>query len=174
MARFTRWTNLSEATFVLPPTRPEANYRVRIFTSASTTAARAEVDWELPVAGHPTLGTCHAWLQAGGRPRQADIIVQECGAGLVPVRQSERGLAFAAPPLIRSGPVEDGLVTTIADSLRIMLEDRGLRRSRSSEFPAPGAIDLLGFAVVRLSRRHVEAGDVARVVRRTACRPALT
>jgi PhzF family phenazine biosynthesis protein len=119
MARFTRWTNLSEATFVLPPTRAAADYRVRIFTSASTTPARAEVDWELPFAGHPTLGTCHAWLQAGGRPRQAEIIVQECGAGLVQVRQVAGGLAFAAPPLIRSGPVEDGLVRKIADSLRI-------------------------------------------------------
>jgi PhzF family phenazine biosynthesis protein len=119
MARFTRWTNLSEATFVLPPTRAAADYRVRIFTSASTTPARAEVDWELPFAGHPTLGTCHAWLEAGGRPRQAEIIVQECGAGLVQVRQVAGGLAFAAPPLIRSGPVEDGLVRKIADSLRI-------------------------------------------------------
>jgi PhzF family phenazine biosynthesis protein len=81
MAGFTRWTNLSEATFVLPPTCAEADYRARIFTGASTTPARAKVDWELPFAGHPTLGTCHAWLQAGGRPRQADVIVQECGAG---------------------------------------------------------------------------------------------
>jgi PhzF family phenazine biosynthesis protein len=119
MARFTRWTNLSEATFVLPPTRAAADYRVRIFTSASTTPARAEVNWELPFAGHPTLGTCHAWLEAGGRPRQAEVIVQECGAGLVQVRQVAGGLAFAAPPLIRSGPVEDGLVRKIADSLRI-------------------------------------------------------
>jgi PhzF family phenazine biosynthesis protein len=119
MARFTRWTNLSEATFVLPPTRAEADYRVHIFTSASTTAARAVVNRELPFAGHPTLSTCHAWLEAGGRPRQADVIVQECGAGLVPVRQSQGGLAFAAPPLIRSGPVEDSLVCKIADSLRI-------------------------------------------------------
>lgn len=123
MARFTRWTNLSEATFVLPPTREDADYRVRIFTSASTTPARAEVEWELPFAGHPTLGTCHAWLQAGGRPRQAEIIVQECGAGLVQVRQVEGGLAFAAPPLIRSGPVEDGLVRKIAESLRINRAD---------------------------------------------------
>jgi PhzF family phenazine biosynthesis protein len=104
MARFTRWTNLSEATCVVPPTRAEADYRVRIFTSASTTAARAGADWEVPFAGHPTLGTCHAWLEAGGRPRQADVIIQECDAGLVSVRQSEGGLAFAAPPLIRSGP----------------------------------------------------------------------
>jgi PhzF family phenazine biosynthesis protein len=122
MARFTRWTNLSEATFVLTPTRAEADYRVRIFTSASTTPARAAVDWELPFAGHPTLGTCHAWLQAGGRP-QAEVIVQECGAGLVPLRQLEGGLAFAAPPLIRCGPVEDGLVHKIADSLRINRDD---------------------------------------------------
>jgi PhzF family phenazine biosynthesis protein len=119
MARFTRWTNLSEAAFVLPPTSAGADYRVRIFTSASTTAARAGVDWELAFAGHPTLGTCHAWLQAGGRPRQADVIVQECGAGLVAVRRSEGGLAFAGPPLIRSGPVEESLVGDIAQALRI-------------------------------------------------------
>lgn len=110
MQRFTRWTNLSEATFLLPPTTGEADYRVRIFTLAH----------ELPFAGHPTLGSCHAWLSAGGEPRRPDLIVQECGAGLVPVRRGEKGLAFAAPPLLRSGPVDEGLLTQLAAVLGIM------------------------------------------------------
>lgn len=110
MQRFTRWANLSEATFLLPPTTGEADYRVRIFTLAH----------ELPFAGHPTLGSCHAWLSAGGEPRRPDLIVQECGAGLVPVRRGEKGLAFAAPPLLRSGPVDEGLLTQLAAVLGIM------------------------------------------------------
>jgi PhzF family phenazine biosynthesis protein len=105
MQRFTRWTNLSEATFVLPPSTPDADYRVRIFTLAH----------ELPFAGHPTLGTCHAWLTAGGRPRDPARIVQECGAGLVPLRRSGDDLSFAAPPLIRSGaPDEADLARVVA------------------------------------------------------------
>jgi PhzF family phenazine biosynthesis protein len=119
MARFTRWTNLSEATFVLPPGERDADYRVRIFTSAAGTEARSGLASELPFAGHPTLGTCHAWLEAGGTPQQEDVVVQECGAGLVPLRRCPEGLAFAAPPLIRSGPVDEGLVGEIADALRI-------------------------------------------------------
>lgn len=95
MQRFARWTNLSETTFVLPPTDPAADYRLRIFTPGG----------ELPFAGHPTLGTCHAWLLAGGQPRQPGTVVQQCGIGLVPVRRQPRGrLAFAAPPLHRSDP----------------------------------------------------------------------
>jgi len=109
MRRFANWTNLSETTFVLPPESPEADYRVRIFTPSL----------ELPFAGHPTLGTCHAWLEAGGSPRGDGVIVQECGAGLVPIRRAAAGLAFAAPPLIRSGPVEDGMVARVARMLRI-------------------------------------------------------
>src|SRR4051794_23589574 len=96
MQRFAHWTNLAETTFVLPPASAEADYRVRIFTPGR----------ELPFAGHPTLGTCHAWLEAGGRPRRDDTIVQECGAGLVSIRRTDAGLAFAAPPLVRSGPVD--------------------------------------------------------------------
>jgi PhzF family phenazine biosynthesis protein len=119
MERFTRWTNMSEATFVVPPTRPDADYGVRIFTSASTTAARSAVTSELPFAGHPTLGTCHAWLSASGAPKQDDVVVQECGAGLVPVRRGPAGLAFAAPPLIRTGAVDESLVQHIASVLRI-------------------------------------------------------
>jgi PhzF family phenazine biosynthesis protein len=94
MLRMTRWFNLSETTFLLPPTHPDADYRVRIFTLTR----------EMPFAGHPTLGTCRAWLEAGGVPKNERQIVQECGAGLVRVRREENRLAFAAPPLIRSGP----------------------------------------------------------------------
>jgi PhzF family phenazine biosynthesis protein len=112
MARFARWTNLSETTFVLPPEADGADYRVRIFTPAA----------ELPFAGHPTLGTCHAWLSAGGVPRQDGVIVQECGAGLVRVRQTADGLAFAAPPLLRSGPPSEAVVQHLAAVLGI---DRG-------------------------------------------------
>ena len=99
MQRFARWTNLSETTFVLTPTQPTADYRVRIFTPCG----------ELPFAGHPTLGTCHAWLQAGGQPKRQDFIVQECAKGLININRdtnSDGGssLAFAAPSLLRSAP----------------------------------------------------------------------
>jgi PhzF family phenazine biosynthesis protein len=105
MQRFANWMNLSETTFLLPPDAGAADYRVRIFTPVL----------ELPFAGHPTLGTCHAWLEAGGLPREEGVVVQECGAGLVSMRRSEGGrLAFAAPPLVRSGPVDEPLVEHIA------------------------------------------------------------
>jgi PhzF family phenazine biosynthesis protein len=123
MQRFTRWTNLSEATFVLSPSKPAADYRVRIFTSAAATASRSGFASELPFAGHPTLGTCHAWLEASGVPKQADVVLQECRAGLVRVRRTEGALAFAAPPLIRSGPVEESLVEHIASALRIRRDE---------------------------------------------------
>ena len=103
MADFARWTNLSETTFLLPPDDTGADYRVRIFTPGG----------ELPFAGHPTLGSCHAWLSAGGVPRDADVVVQQCGVGLVRVRRDRHGdserLAFAAPALRRTGPVDAGL-----------------------------------------------------------------
>lgn len=95
LAAFARWTNLSETTYLLAPTVPGADYRLRIFTPGG----------ELPFAGHPTLGSAHAWLEAGGMPAHTTTVVQECGAGLVRVRRGDR-LAFAAPPLRRSGPVE--------------------------------------------------------------------
>jgi PhzF family phenazine biosynthesis protein len=112
MQRFARWTNLSETTFVLAPEAPAADYRVRIFTPAL----------ELPFAGHPTLGTCHAWLaeRAGGLPER---IVQECGAGLVTIAREAERLAFAAPPLVRSGPVEEPLVAHLAELLGIARGD---------------------------------------------------
>jgi PhzF family phenazine biosynthesis protein len=121
MERFTRWTNLSEATFVLPPSTADADYRVRIFTSAAATPNRPSA--ELPFAGHPTLGTCHAWLDAGGVPRDESTIVQECGAGLVRVRRADGLLAFAAPPLLRYEPAKEEIVDEIAASLRIERSD---------------------------------------------------
>jgi len=108
MQHFARWTNLSETTFVLPPTQPGADYRVRIFTPGA----------ELPFAGHPTLGSCHAWLEAGGTPKQADVIVQECAVGLVSIRRAGHHLAFAAPPLRRSTPSPE-LLAQVAQALGI-------------------------------------------------------
>ena len=112
MAALARWTNLSETTFLLPPTDPAADYRVRIFTPGG----------ELPFAGHPTLGSCHAWLAAGGVPRAPGTVVQECGVGLVPVRRDGARLAFGAPPLRRTGPLDTATLEAsfhaIADALR--------------------------------------------------------
>jgi len=109
MQQFAHWTNLSETTFLLTPADESADYRVRIFMPTG----------ELPFAGHPTLGSCHAWLEAGGQPRTPGLVTQECGAGLVQVRQEADGLAFAAPPLVRSGPVDDELAAHIAGILRV-------------------------------------------------------
>jgi PhzF family phenazine biosynthesis protein len=109
MQRLAHWTNLSETTFLLPPTNPAADYRVRIF----------HPNGELPFAGHPTLGSCHAWLSAGGKPRSSSEIVQQCELGLVRVRRNGARLAFAAPPLRKSGPADDTTVGSIARSLRI-------------------------------------------------------
>ena len=109
MQRFARWTNLSETAFVVASTAPEADYAVRIFDTSS----------ELPFAGHPTLGTCHAWLDAGGRPHDNERIVQQCGAGLVTLRRMADGLAFRSPPSARSGPVDGALLERIAVMLRI-------------------------------------------------------
>jgi len=108
MQAFARWTNLSETTFLLAPTDAGADYRLRIFTPGE----------ELPFAGHPTLGSAHAWLEAGGVPARDGVVVQECGAGLVDVRRGAT-LAFAAPPLARSGPVAPADVTAIARALRV-------------------------------------------------------
>ncbi len=113
MAAFARWTNLSETTFLMPPADPRADYRVRIFTPGG----------ELPFAGHPTLGSCHAWLVAGGRSKQDGVIVQECEVGLVPIRQDGTRLAFSAPPLRRTGPLDADLVARIARGLAIDVAD---------------------------------------------------
>lgn len=113
MAAFARWTNLSETTFLLPPTDPHADYRLRIFTPAR----------ELPFAGHPTLGSARAWLEAGGVPRRPDEPVQQCGAGLVRLRRSGQRLAFASPPLLRSGPVDDVDLARVLAALRLSRSD---------------------------------------------------
>jgi PhzF family phenazine biosynthesis protein len=109
MAAFARWTNLSETTFVVRPTTPAADYRLRIFTPGG----------ELPFAGHPTLGSAHAWLESGRAPRNADVIVQECTAGLVEIRTTPNGLAFAAPATVRSGDLGETLLARIATALHI-------------------------------------------------------
>ncbi len=112
MQHFTNWTNLSECTFVLPPTDVAADYKVRIFCPGR----------ELPFAGHPTLGTAHAWLQAGGKPK-SEFIVQECGIGLVKIKPDGAKLAFAAPPLIKSGPLPEADVALIARGLGVARSD---------------------------------------------------
>ncbi len=155
MAALARWTNLSETTFLLPPTQPGADYRVRIFTPGG----------ELPFAGHPTLGSCWAWLAAGGVPRAPGVVVQECGVGLVRVRRDAarpQRLAFAAPPLRRSGPLEEAEVHRMAaalggargDVLRhqwidngpgwcaLMLRDAAQVRALTPDFAALGSVKL--------------------------------
>ena len=112
MQTITRWTNLSEAAFLMQPTVPGADYLVRIF----------EPKTELPFAGHPTLGACAAWLDAGGVPREPGVVVQECGAGLVKIKRTAEGLAFAAPPTLRHEPIAD-------DDLQRALDALGLARS---------------------------------------------
>lgn len=113
MAALARWTNLSETTFLLSPTDPGADYRVRIFTPGG----------ELPFAGHPTLGSCHAWLAAGGKPRTPGLVLQQCGVGLVRVRCDGPRLEFAAPPLKRSGPLEPEVLARIARALSLSPAD---------------------------------------------------
>lgn len=108
MAALANWTNLSETTFLLKPTVPDADYRLRIFTPSG----------ELPFAGHPTLGSCHVWLSSGHRAKQA-YVVQECGVGLVRIRRDENRLAFAAPPLRRTGAVESDVLDQIVRGLQI-------------------------------------------------------
>ncbi|MBV9794265.1 MAG: PhzF family phenazine biosynthesis protein [Actinobacteria bacterium] len=109
MQRFASWTNLSETTFILPPQAAGADYRVRIFTPSK----------ELPFAGHPTLGTCHAWLTHGGTPHRDDVVVQECEAGLIELRRDDGRLAFAGPPLLRSGPVDEQTRLHLVDVLHL-------------------------------------------------------
>jgi PhzF family phenazine biosynthesis protein len=112
MAAFARWTNLSETTFLLPPTDPAADYRVRIFTPSG----------ELPFAGHPTLGSCHAWLIGGGQPANPDEVIQECGIGLVRIRRDGARLAFAAPPLRRTGPLDEVFLARLIQGLGLRPE----------------------------------------------------
>lgn len=113
MSALARWTNLSETAFLLKPTSSEADYRVRIFSPSG----------ELPFAGHPTLGSCHAWLAAGGAPINPERIVQQCGVGPVSIGKDDARLEFAAPPLIRSGPIEEDDVRKIAGALGLSASD---------------------------------------------------
>ena len=131
LQRLARWTNLSETTFVLPPADPAADYRLRIFTPGE----------ELPFAGHPTLGSARAWLDNGGTPRQAGQIVQECAAGLVSVRRIKNMLSFAAPPLVRHGPLDEAYVDQIVAAFGIK-RDRVLAHQWVDNGP--------GWAVVQL------------------------
>ncbi len=155
MQRVTRWLNLSETTFLLPTTDTLADYRVRIFTLAR----------ELPFAGHPTLGTCHAWLEAGGTPKRAGVIVQECGVGLVEVRHDDNRLAFAAPPLIRSGMPTEVELLEVADLLRI---DRAAIVDAQWVDNGPGwiavmlatATDVLAVEPARHHSRRIDIGIV--------------
>ena len=155
MQRITRWLNLSETTFLLPPTRSEADYRVRIFT----------LSHELPFAGHPTLGTCHAWLEAGGVPRRSGVIVQECGAGLVEIRQGGEPLAFAAPPLIRAGEPSEADIVRAAQVLRI---DRAMITAAQWVDNGPGWLAVLlpsaeAVLAVEPARHHPERIDIGLV-----------
>ncbi|MGU3291995.1 PhzF family phenazine biosynthesis protein [Williamsia sp. M5A3_1d] len=150
MAAFARWTNLSETTFVLPPTDAAADYRLRIFTPGG----------ELPFAGHPTLGSAHAWLESGGRPRE-DVIVQECAAGLITIRRDGERLAFAAPPLRRSGPVDADVLAEIRAALGLSPSD--VVASNWVE-NGPGWIGLMltsGERVLEVQPDHVALGDHA-------------
>ena len=113
MAAFARWTNLSETTFLLPPGNAAADYHVRIFTPGG----------ELPFAGHPTLGSCWAWLAAGGQPQRDGLVVQECAVGLVRIRRQGDRLAFAAPPLRRGGPLEAPLLQRVVAALGITADE---------------------------------------------------
>ena len=147
MARLARWTNLSETAFLLPPTTSEADYRVRIFTRAG----------ELPFAGHPTLGAAHAWLANGGAPREAGRLTQECGVGLVEVRQDGGTLAFAAPPTLRDGPLDEPYLADLAAAF-------GLARDQivAHQWVDNGP----GWAVVRLSSAEEVLGiepDLSRI-----------
>ncbi len=149
MARFARWTNLSETTFLLPPTVPGADYRLRIWTPGG----------ELPFAGHPTLGSAHAWLEAGGAPAAADEVVQECGAGLVRIRRTER-LSFLAPALMRSGPVDEDDLARIATALRV---DRGELLDSAWIDNGPGWVGVLlrdADAVLALSPDYAAFDDL--------------
>lgn len=112
MQRVARWTNLSETTFVFPPEDPAADYRVRIFTPGG----------ELPFAGHPTLGTAHAWIENGGVPNDPDVIVQECAAGLVRVRRDGGVLSFEAPPTRRTGDLDEAFLQDVIDAFGVPRE----------------------------------------------------
>ncbi|HEY2193268.1 MAG TPA: PhzF family phenazine biosynthesis protein [Actinomycetospora sp.] len=164
MAAVASWTNLSETTFLLPPTDPGAAYRLRIFTPRT----------ELPFAGHPTLGSARAWLEAGGVPRDPSGPVQECGVGLVRLRSSGGRLAFAAPPLRRSGPVDEADVDTLVRGLGL---DRTAVRDAAWVDNGPGWVALLlpdAATVLGLEPdlRALAANEVSRAVGVVGAHPA--
>jgi PhzF family phenazine biosynthesis protein len=156
MQTMTRWLNLSETAFLLRPSSPNADYAVRIFT----------LEREMPFAGHPTLGSCHAWLSNGAIPADDSLIIQECGAGLVPIRRSAEFLAFAAPPIIRGGPVDESELAELAEFLRI---DRSLIVDAQWADNGPGwvvvllasADQVLALEPVRDYSRRIDVGVVA-------------
>jgi PhzF family phenazine biosynthesis protein len=148
MAAFANWTNLSETTFLSAPTDQRAEYQVRIFTTRL----------ELPFAGHPTLGSAHAWLEAGGVPRNPEMIIQQCGAGLVRVRRDGTRLAFAAPPLIRGGEVEE---EDLAEIIAFLGIDHDLVVDSQWADNGPGWVALLlanAETVLELQPSAVDAG----------------
>ncbi len=148
MQRFARWTGLSETTFVTPATEAQADYAVRIFTPST----------ELPFAGHPTLGTCHAWLAAGAKSRTSEVVVQECGVGLVEIRRTADGLAFKAPPLRRSGTPDEPLVQRVASALNIARAD--IRAAEWVDNGPPWVAVLLDDADAVLALRPGSAGEL--------------
>ena len=155
MQAIASWTNLSETTFLLPPTDPGADYRVRIFTTVR----------ELPFAGHPTLGSCHAWLTGGGLPRDPGLVVQQCGAGLIPIRTEGGRLAFAAPPLLRDG-VPDA--ASLDEALAVLGLDRASVVEARWVDNGPGwlglmlgsAEEVLAVEPARHHARHIDIGIV--------------
>jgi PhzF family phenazine biosynthesis protein len=149
MADFARWTNLSETTFLSAPTDSRADYQVRIFTTQS----------ELPFAGHPTLGSAYAWLEAGGEPKDPDELIQQCGAGLVRVRRDETRLSFAAPPLIREGDVAAEDLTEIMTFLDI---DHDLVVDAQWADNGPGWVALLLADAETVLALHPKTGDSGR------------
>jgi PhzF family phenazine biosynthesis protein len=149
MRLFARWTNLSETTFLLPPTDERADYRVRIFTPTR----------ELPFAGHPTLGSAHAWLEVGGPPARRDLIVQECAAGLVPLRRTPDGLAFKAPPTLRSGPVDEPTLHEIAAVLHLHREEI-IDAQWADNGPGWAAVELASAAAVLAVKPGVTHRDI--------------
>jgi PhzF family phenazine biosynthesis protein len=157
MAAFARWTNLSETTFLLPPDDPAADYRVRIFTPGE----------ELPFAGHPTLGSAHAWLGAGGVPAAEDRIVQQCGVGLVELRREGHGLAFEAPGLLRGGAVDEETLARAVAALGIG-SDRVLRANWVDNGPGwlglqlESAADVLGLEPDFEAMTGLEVGVIGR------------
>lgn len=110
--RFAAWTNLAETTFLLPPADPAADYKVRIFTPSR----------EMPFAGHPTLGSCAAWLHSGGVPKEDGVVRQECGVGIVDIDISGEQFAFAAPPTT-SASLPEAQRGAILEALDIAADD---------------------------------------------------